>query len=187
MDNVYIPAGKVQEFDVGFSTTSSLLSTLIKGDLTARIRMVIGSEWSHVIMAVRYHEQLMWAEACGDGVVYSPLSKYCSPVVTQEAGITAVALKRLANPISAYNKLAIRYRVNQLIGCKYDKLGLLGFAITVWLKLKKLFIRTPDRWVCSSFVAEAFKSGGVLLYPRQSILSTTPEHLWQSKLLELVD
>ncbi len=190
----YIPAEKVKEFDIVFLSGTSAISVLIKDDKPKKhTKMFTKSPWSHVAIAVRTKIGLMWEEALKEGMVLSELGKYCSESSMKIHKFDGAVLMRWHRygrflGFDEFGRGNMRKRATQLIGKKYDFLGLgVGFPIMIWFKLKKLFVKTPGRFVCSSLVAEIYRAGGITLVEGRPVRATSPEDLFQSPLLEVVD
>ena len=196
----HIPAEKVQEFDIVLVSGTSAISVLIK-DIPLSItnedslkpvlctKMFTKSKFNHVAIAIKTKLGLMWEEANKDGVEYSDLTKYCSAGSMRFHKYDGAILMRHPHDLDGtHSQQQMNLRAAQLIGKKYDFLGLgVGFPIMIWFKLKGLFVKTPGRWVCSSLVAEIYRAGGITLVPSRPVKAVSPENIFQSKLLEVVE
>ena len=199
----FVPAEKVCEFDIVLVSGTGLLSTLIKEDQSPkpelRTRMFTRSQFNHVAIAVRTKIGLMWEEANKNGVELSDLTKYCTAGAMKFHKYNGALLLRYTgvlyhpsdvrvNPLSQGQKKVMRKRAEQLLGSKYDFLALfVGFPMMILLKLRGLFVKTPRRWVCSSTVAEIYHAARIILCENRNVKACSPEDLYQSKLLEVVE
>ena len=203
----YIPAEKVREFDIVLVSGTSTISTLIKEehdpkpDLVpqSRLKWFTKSQFNHAAIAIQTKIGLMWEEALAEGVSLSDITKYCSAgsmkfhkydgaLLMRYAGVLTSNRDRRVYPLLAGQRKAMRKRAEQLLGSKYDFLALfVGFPLMIWLKLRGLFVKTPQRWVCSSTVAEIYHAARIILVEDRNVKAVTPEDIYQSQLLEIVE
>ena len=181
----HIPQQIVQPFDLCFSSGRGFVSAVIQD---ADMKLLTGSQFSHVAIALEYKGELYWYEALAEGVVRSPMSRYCDKWMVAENKIKGVALSRLTVPIREVPAKLILVKANSLVGKRYDYIGLVLFLWRLFMKLFSREVDTPhteDRWFCSELVADVLNAGGIKPVS-QLPQSTSPQDLFESEIVKQV-
>lgn len=151
--NKTIPVELVEEGDVVCVSGNSFISKAIKSGMP---KMFTKSEWSHcAVVVMDDFGNLEFIEANPEGVVRTPLDRYCST----NKDVDAVVLLRLKKPLTDAEYRNFYEWLEPQVGTKYDKAGLIGFALHIIFKIGNLF-HHKKQWFCSELVAEAFKRAG---------------------------
>ena len=190
-----IPIEKVREGDIIGASGVTLISDIIKISKNIPynpskdvLKWVTESLLSHsgVVVFDRRQHCLVVGEACAEGVVTSPLEKYCDPDPSIVQGVCLLRYPYLADS-QAWSISRNFYK--DCYGKEYDYPGLLGFLIRIILGKLGINIENPvqerEAWFCSEVIARLFRDIGVLLVPQQPE-STSPEDLYTSTKLSRI-
>jgi hypothetical protein len=138
--------------------TGDLLCFRGRGWLSAAIRLVTKSEYSHVGLVYLFEGRVYCMEAVGSGVRLILMSEL---VRHYDGGIDWFELRDA--PVAS-RASALGFAFAQL-GKRYDTRGILRF---LWAKLMGNIPRTRDQdeWFCSELAAAAWDRAGVPLVPQ---------------------